>query len=167
MRRHANVVNLDESEQWTPPRAGPPPFGATVKRLAALAGGKKLGANHYRVAAGQTAVPLHAHLANEEAIFVLEGRGTLRIGNERVAVRAGDWISLPVGEEHAHQLLADQGEELAYLCISTMNDVEVVTYPDSNKLMAAAGMGPGGMRKIFRKADGNVDYWDGEGTKPA
>jgi uncharacterized cupin superfamily protein len=110
---------------------------------------------------------MHAHLNNEEAIFMLHGRGTLRIGKERVPVRPGDWIALPAGEEHAHQLLADQGEELSYLAISTMNDADIVVYPDSGKAQAAAGVPGAGFRKIFRLADGNVGYWEGEGTRAA
>jgi uncharacterized cupin superfamily protein len=167
MRRHANVVNIDEIEPRTPPSPGPARFGASVKRLAVAAGGSKLGANLFQVPAGKTAVPHHAHLGNEEAIYLLRGRGTLRIGNDRVEVRPGDWIALPTGEAHAHQLLADQGEELEYLCISTMNEVDVVTYPDSGKLLAAfGGHPPAGTRKMFRLEDSGVDYWDGEDAAP-
>ena len=164
-RRHPNVVNRDEVDPWTPPVAPPPPFGAETRRLGAAAGSKALGANLFRVKAGETAVPMHAHHANEEAIYVLEGHGTLRLGTERVEVRPGDWIAMPPGPEHAHQLLADRGEELLYLCISTMLNVEVVTYPDSNKVLAAAGGAQGGLRMIFRQSDGGVPYFEGEGTQ--
>ena len=166
-RRHAHVVNLDELEPWAPPKPGPAPFGGFGKRIGHAAAGQALGANHFRVPAGRTAVPLHAHHNNEEAIFVLEGEGTLRIGDERVLVRAHDWIALPAGEACAHQLLADRGSELGYLVVSTMNPVDVVTYPDSGKLMAAAGPPPAGLRAMFRRADGAVDYWEGEGEPPA
>lgn len=164
MKRHANVANIDELEPWAPPAAGPRPFSATVKRLAGATGGVNLGANLFTVPAGSTAVPMHAHHNNEEAIFVLRGHATLRIGQDRIAVRPNDWIALPAGEAYAHQLLADQGEEISYLVISTMNSVDVVTYPDSDKLMVAVGKHPpAGIRQIFRRADGNVDYWAGEG----
>jgi uncharacterized cupin superfamily protein len=166
-RRHPNVVNLDELTAWSPPSSGPAPFGASVKRLASAAGSKQLGANCFSVPAGRTAVPLHAHHNNEEAIFVLGGKGTLQVGKDRIAVRAGDWIGLPAGEEFAHQLMADQGEPLEYLAISTMNGVDVVTYPNSGKLMAAVGgHPPQGSRHLFRSRDGNVDYWEGEGEAP-
>jgi uncharacterized cupin superfamily protein len=163
-RRHPNVVNTDEMDWSGPPRVGPPPFKAQVKRLASVAGGRGLGANLFRVPAGSTAVPLHAHHANEEAIYVLEGKGTLRLGGKRIDVRAGDWITLLPGADYAHQLLADRGDDLLYLCMSTMLDVEVVTYPDSGKILAAAGPpGPSAIRAMFRAADGGVDYFEGEG----
>lgn len=165
-RRHPNVVNVDEVDWGGLPRVGPPPFKGQVKRLAAVAGGRGLGASLLRVPAGGVAFPMHAHHANEEAIYVLEGKGTLRLGHKRVEVRPGDWIALPPGEDHAHQLLADRGDDLSYLCVSTMLDVEVVTYPDSGKLMAAAGpAATGGIRAVFRLADGGVDFFEGEGEQ--
>jgi uncharacterized cupin superfamily protein len=163
MKRHPNVANLDEVDTFTPPSPGPPPFKAGAKRLASATGGKRIGANYFQVPAGHTAVPMHAHHNNEEAIFVLKGRGTLRIGSERVGVRPSDWISLPAGAEYAHQLLADQGEELSYLVISTMNEADIITYPDSDKVLAVVGSPATGFRKMFRLPDGNVGYWEGEG----
>jgi len=113
-------------------------------------------------------VPLHAHHVNEEAIFMLEGEGTLRLGTERVPVRVGDWIALPPGEGHAHQLLADRGVDIAYLCVSTMKPVDVVTYPDSQKVLAAVGaFGQSSFRKMFWQKDGDVPYFAGEGEADA
>lgn len=164
-RRHPNVVNADELEPFAPPGKRPPPFAGDAKRLAVAAGGKHLGASLFRVPAGGTAVPMHAHHANEEAVYVLEGRGTLRLGKDRVEVRPGDWIAMPPGPDHAHQLLADRGEALLYLCVSTMLETEVVTYPDSNKLLAVSRSSPVPLRAMFRQSDGGVDYFDGEGEK--
>src|ERR1700722_3527702 len=120
MRRHPNVVNVDELDFGTGPKPGPLTFGGRVKRLATSSGGQKLGANWFIVGAGLSVTPLHAHHNNEEAIFVLKGNGTLQIGEKRVSLRAGDWVSLPAGVEHAHQLFADQEGDLEYLAISTM-----------------------------------------------
>jgi uncharacterized cupin superfamily protein len=161
-RRHPNVVNADELEWWAPPVPAPKPFAGEGKRLGAAAGARHLGASLYRVPAGATRFPAHAHHANEEAILLLEGRGTLRLGDDRVAVRPMDWIVMPVG--HVHQLVADQGEDLLYVCVSTEREPEIVTYPDSDKVMAVAGewMKPT-FRGIFRAADGSVGYFDGEG----
>ena len=162
-RRHPNVVNLDEVEPMNPPGEKPAHFASAAKRLGAAAGGKGIGCNHFRVPAGKTGVPCHAHHVNEESIFMLEGEGTLRIGAERVQVRAGDWIALPPGEGHAHQLLADRGVEIAYLCMSTMTPADVITYPDSGKLLAAIGpFGQSSLRKMFWQKDGDVPYFAGE-----
>lgn len=131
-RRHPNVVNLDEL-------AVPEPFGQGQLQslnapVARAAGGQQLGASHYTLAPGCAAFPHHWHGANEEALFVLEGTGTLRIGEAEVVVRAGDWASFPPGPEYAHQLTNTGAGPLRYLCFSTMISPELCGYPDSGKV---------------------------------
>src|SRR5262249_58926377 len=90
-------------------------------------------------ARGVTPSPRHAHYVNEEAIYVLSGSGEARIGDARVPVRPGDWIALPTGPEHAHQMVnVSTVEPLVYLCISTMRGAEIVEYPGSAKAAAGA-----------------------------
>lgn len=73
--------------------------------------------------------------------------------------------SLP-GEEHAHQLLADRGVDLAYLCLSTTSPADIVSYQDSKKLLAT-GSPPDAtpVRKVFWQKDGDVHYFAGEGER--
>ena len=165
-RRHAHVVNVDEVpvddiSQGTK-------FGARDRRLAFHAQGHKLGCSHYEVPPGKTAFPFHYHCANEEAIFVLAGEGTIRIGHERVPVRAGDYIAHPPGPDHAHQMINTGTVPLSYLCMSTMTPVEVVGYPDSKKLAASAAAsteeamhGRRWLRHIWREGP-SAGYYDGE-----
>jgi uncharacterized cupin superfamily protein len=47
------------------------------------------------------------HLANEEAIYVLEGSGTLRIGGEQVRISKGTYVALPARAKSAHQIVND------------------------------------------------------------
>ncbi len=89
-----------------------------LRRLGAAAGGQMLGANLTEVDPGGVSFPFHYHCATEEALYVLSGSGTARIGDARVPVRAGDWISFPVGPEHAHQMINDGAEAVVYLCVS-------------------------------------------------
>ena len=162
-RRHANVVNADEvtpqqSEKGTR-------YGHVRRRLAAAAGARRLGASLVELAPGKAAWPAHWHTANEEAVYVLEGRGTARLGEEQVPIRAGDWLSFPVGE--AHQIRNDSDAPLRYLAVSTMVEPDVTVYPDSGKIAVFAGAAPGG-EKAARTLDGTfelasaVDYWKGE-----
>lgn len=164
-RRHANVVNADEVEARQLQR------GRHQMRLRAVgraAGGRNLGATLTELPPGALSFPCHAHCGNEEAIYVLSGSGTARIGDERVPVRAGDWIALPAGLDFAHQMINDGAETLAYLCVSTLSPNDVVYYPDSNKVNVAGAdpTQPRGVRLfgIFRREDG-MDfghYWDRE-----
>lgn len=139
-------------------------YSCQMRWLARNAGARGIGATHYEVPPGKTAFPRHYHFANEEAIYVLEGEGTLRIGEQRVKVRPGDWITMPTGPEHAHQLLNDGSGPLRYLCMSTLVPTEVVGYPDSKKVGAMAVTTPGqppALRAIWRQGE-TVDYYDGE-----
>jgi hypothetical protein len=55
----------------------------------------------------------------------------------------------------------DGTEPLVYVGMAATVGVDVVEYPDSNKLAAAVGAPPTGKRFLFRK-DTQVDYFDGE-----
>src|SRR5690349_2718095 len=101
-RRHAQIANIDEIDRQEGPRQGT--FGSHYRRFGAATGAKQLGASLYEVEPGNAAFPLHWHAANEEAIIIVSGTGTMRIGEERVPVRAGDFVAMPVGSGHAHQL---------------------------------------------------------------
>ena len=142
-------------------------IGFKRKLLGQATGAEKLGCSLFEVAPGKRAWPFHYHFANEEALYILEGSGTLRIGSEEVAVRAGHFITFRSGAENAHQLINTASVPLRYLCFSTMIGPEVCGYPDSGKLGIIAGRAPGGsgrvsaMRKCFKEAS-EVDYYDGE-----
>ena len=114
---------------------------------------------------GKTAWPFHYHCGNEEAIYVLSGEATLRLGAERVVVRAGDYVALPAGAEHAHQMTNTGADSCTYLVMSTMRDPDVIVYPDSDKVGAIAGAaGPKGARELaaWFPRGAAVDYWERE-----
>jgi uncharacterized cupin superfamily protein len=159
-RRHPNVVNVDEIEA-TETKKGT--HHVSNRRLGPVAGNAQLGATLTELPPGAISYPFHYHCANEEAIYILSGTGTARIGDARIAVRAGDWIALPVGPTHAHQMLNDGTEPLRYLCVSTAHKCEVVGYPDSKKVAAWAGPSAMNPWHRFITRDGeSLDYWDNE-----
>ena len=90
MANHPRVVG-DGDLEWSEHSHGEN-FGSLRKQLGSSAGGEKLGCSLYEVPPGRRAWPYHYHLANEEAIYVLEGSGTLRIGGEESAfLRVTTW----------------------------------------------------------------------------
>ncbi|MEM9204096.1 MAG: cupin domain-containing protein [Actinomycetota bacterium] len=115
---------------------------------------------------GKTAWPYHYHLANEEAIYVLEGEATLRLGDKQHRVRAGHYVALPCSEDHAHQMTNTSSAVCRYLVISTMQAPEVCIYPDSDKVGVIAGTPPGRSSpdalRLFFPRQTAVGYWDGE-----
>ena len=162
-QRHPNVLHV-ESADVRPMNKGR--HNMQLRRLGGPAGSKALGAVHTTLAPGSLSFPLHAHMGNEEGIYVLSGTGVARIGEAKVAVGPGDWLSFPAGAEYAHQMINDGTVPLVYLCVSTMNMPDVVAYPDSGKVMATAAdsSSPLGFRRVglFREKDKIEDYWDGE-----
>ncbi len=159
-RRHPNVVHCDEVPVM-PMSKGK--HQMKLRRLGAAAGGQMLGANLTEVPPGGISFPFHYHCATEEALYVLRGTGTARIGDARVKVREGDWISFPVGAEHAHQMINDGTEPLVYLCVSaSAQKVDVVGYPDSNKVAASAGTFEKPTHRWISRQGESLDYWDGE-----
>src|SRR5262245_6338936 len=159
-RRHPNVVNIEEVELNEVKKGQ---HHVRNRRLGTAAAGAQIGATLTELPPGAVSYPYHYHCANEEAIYVLSGSGTIRIGETRVAVRAGDWIALPVGPDHAHQTINDGKEPLIYLCVSTAHKCEVVGYPDSKKVAMWAGPSPvkPWVRQIHREGE-TLDYWDSE-----
>jgi uncharacterized cupin superfamily protein len=159
-----NVVNQDQIA-WTAAAQGK--FRYRRKAFTAPAGMQRLGASLYEVEPGASAFPRHYHCANEEAIFVLEGEGTIALGESETQVRAGDLIAIPRGAEYAHRLTNSSQGPLRYLCFSTMIEPDVGVYPDSNKVGFFAGSAPGGPKELRRltglyRRDSVVGYFDGE-----
>ena len=159
-RRHPNVVHRDEVSVMNMEKGR---HRMQLRRLGAAAGGQLIGANLTEVPPGAVSFPFHYHCATEEAVYVLSGSGTARIGESRVAVRAGDWLAFPAGPEHPHQMINDGAEPLVYLCVSaSVQKVDVVAYPDSNKVAGMAGAFEKPVHRWISRQGESLDYWDGE-----
>ena len=52
-----------------------------------------------------------------------------------------------MGEEGSHQISNTSDEPLRYLCLSTMDEPDVLVYPDSGKIGVFAGSAPGGPKE--------------------
>lgn len=143
-------------------------FDARMGFISPRIGAQKLGYNLTAVPVGKRAFPAHNHHANEEMFFVMQGRGELRVGEQRYPVRVGDVIACPPGgPELAHQIVNTGDEELRYLAVSTMISPELVEYPDSGKFGVLADRPPGvdGTPQRFMfvgREGGSLDYWEGE-----
>ena len=163
------IVSLDSVELVPRPNEYAPTDAATAARFdasRAMLGGSlgltKLGVNVTAVKPGKAAYPFHSHRANDELFLILAGRGELRLGGQRLAVKEGDLIGCPAGDAStAHQLVNTGQAELRYLAVSTLVDPEVCEYPDSGKIGAYCGGGEQGLMHLSRSADA-ADYWAGE-----
>jgi uncharacterized cupin superfamily protein len=113
--------------------------GLRGRRVATEAGAEKLGATLYEIDPGGRVSPLHVHHANEELLFVLSGRPTLRTLDGERELEPGAVVAFPSGRRGAHQVLNRSGEPSRVLIASTMIYPEVVEHPDSNKVVAISG----------------------------
>lgn len=162
MKKHPHIINVKDAEPLTVAKGEK--FSFTRHRLSSSAGSKDIGCSWYEIPPGKQAFPHHAHLGNEEAFFILSGEGECRIGNERFAVKSGDYVACPAGEENAHSLVNTGTTPLTYLGISTTNHIDITVYPDSKKygFVAGADVQKGLMSakflKLWKEQD-NVDYY--------
>jgi len=160
------IVNLKDVE-FTLQQQGDH-FEAQHASLGQRLGSRKLGSQLVIVPPGKKAWPYHAHFANEEMFFILAGSGSLRLPNKEYLLTSGDLISIPPGPDYAHQIVnTHETEDLTYLAISTMEEPDVILFPDSNKVTVLAGSPPGGdpqKRQLFftTSLDNEMDYWEGE-----
>lgn len=159
------IVNQDDVE-WMERSHGE--FAGRAKLLGRATAGERLGASLYEVPPGHRSVPYHYHTGNEEAIYVLDGSGTLRLDGEEHGISAGDYVALPVGEPGAHQVHNTSEEPVRYLCFSTMEEPDAIVYPDSSKVSIMAGAAPGGPREEITYStildeEAEMEYWDREG----
>lgn len=116
-------------------------------------GSTTTGLNHGTIAPGADGPPLHCHSAETEIFVVLDGSGTLQLGEEEHAVRRGSVVGRPAGTGVAHQLRAGP-EGLAFLAWGTREPNDMCWYPRSNKI-SFRGLG-------VRARVEALEYWDGE-----
>lgn len=135
--------------------------------FSAAIGARQLGYNLTELPPGCSQCPFHSHRVEEEMFLILEGEGELRFGDQTYRIGKHDVIACPTGgPETAHQIINTGTTPLRYLSLSTMADVEVCEYPDSNKVgvFASGGEAPK-LRKLVR-AESGVDYYDRESIDP-
>jgi len=143
-------------------------------RLAHATDAELLGASLYELDPGRRTWPAHYHTGNEEAVYVLDGELTAWIGplDDRMETRleSGDYVALPTGPDHAHEVQAAGDDTVRFLVVSTMRDPDFTVLDGSGDVerMAhlVAGDAPGEYegRYVSRTVDfdAEVPYWDDE-----
>ena len=112
----------------------------------------------YEIPPGQCAFPYHYHLKDEETFFILSGEGLLKTPEGERAVRPGDLLFFPAGDEGAHKLTNTSAtEKLVYIDFDVIHDLDAAIYPVSGKI----GVWGKGVNRVYR-LDDNVNYYEGE-----
>jgi uncharacterized cupin superfamily protein len=102
------------------------------KSLGDAAGLKNLGVHMMTVAPGDRSSEYHCHKYEDEAIYVISGRGTAVIGEESYEIGPGDFLGFPGGGP-AHETINDGAEPLICLVIGLRLAQDVVDYPRAGK----------------------------------
>ena len=118
--------------------------------------GRKIGVSYEELPPGKQSCPFHYHMLEEEHIIALEGEATLRLGDERYTLKAGDYVGFPAGQRAGHCLVNEGNAPFRYIMIGDNRRDEVCVYPDSNKVLVRSLGGA-----ILRDGE-RLDYWDGE-----
>jgi uncharacterized cupin superfamily protein len=145
--RPRSIVNFADVEPLEVRRA------AFDRDLARTAGSERTGLCHVRLVAGKQGSPHHCHSAEEEIFVILEGAGTLYLGDGEHSVRPGHVLGRPPGTGVAHSLRAGE-EGMTYLAYGTREVNDIAYYPRSNKVNFR------GIKLIGRIE--RLDYWEGE-----
>lgn len=118
--------------------------------------GRKIGVSYEELPPGKQSVPFHYHLVEEEHIVALEGECTLRLGEERYTLKAGDYVGFPAGQRAGHCLINETDKPFRFIMIGDYARNEVAVYPDSNKVLIR------GLDGAILRDDNRLSYTDGE-----
>ena len=125
--RPGRIANIDQGIRWELDT------GAVDLNLGDVVGSVETGLSHMTIPPGAEGYPPHCHGAEEELFVVLEGSGTVTLGDESAQVRRGSVVSRPAGTRVAHSFLAgDDG--LVYLAYGTREPNDVVYYPRTDEI---------------------------------
>jgi uncharacterized cupin superfamily protein len=152
------AVNLFDAQCEFDPE-DPAGYKAGVARVGQLAGGEELAIKLFEIPVGQALCPYHYEYV-EEWLLVLDGVVVVRTPDGESDAHAGDLVCFPAGPAGAHKLINLSAESVRALMFSSAREPSVAVYPDSDKI----GVWPGNPEDhvMLRRADGQVDYYDGE-----
>ncbi len=119
------------------PSIYPEPFasrmvGREKRPLGELFGLGNFGVNLTRLAPGAVSALRHAHLVQDEFIYILAGEPVLRTDAGDTPLAPGMCAGFPKGSGDAHQLYNPGPAEVLYLEVGDRSPGEQVSYPDDD-----------------------------------
>jgi uncharacterized cupin superfamily protein len=125
--RPKNIVNVEDAEVLSLAKDD---SALDIRYIAREAGADRTGMRQYTIAPGKLDGEPHCHAAEEEFFLVLEGDGSVLLGDEEIPLRPGSFVGRPPGTGVAH---AFRGP-LTLLTYGTNEPNEICYYPRSNLL---------------------------------
>ncbi|HND09796.1 MAG TPA: cupin domain-containing protein [Pseudomonadota bacterium] len=103
-----------------------------IRPLGARVGLARTQVSMGRIPPGKESFIFHRHLADEEWVYILSGRGEAKIGDETFAVSAGSFMGFPT-PSLGHSLMNTAEEDLVYLMGGERSRLEVAEFPTAGK----------------------------------
>jgi uncharacterized cupin superfamily protein len=97
-----------------------------------------VGLHLVRLKSGRYSSEFHFHHATDEFVYILEGRGKARIGDNEVDIGAGDCLGFPA-HGPGHVLSNPFDADLLYLCGGNRATNDVCDYPQANQRLYQSG----------------------------
>jgi uncharacterized cupin superfamily protein len=128
----------------TKPSNYPEPFasrmaGREKRALGDVFGLRNFGVNVTRLAPGACSALRHAHSAQEEFIYVLEGCPILQTDAGRTQLAPGMCAGFRPGTGDAHHLLNESADDVLYLEVGDRSAGDQVFYPDDDLTASFVG----------------------------
>lgn len=136
-RKPLAAIEADKVAPRTRPSNYPEPFasrmeGREKRQLGDVFGLANFGVNLTRLAPGSVSSLRHSHSRQDEFIYILEGRPTLRTDEGSTQLGPGMCAGFKAGTGNAHQLLNLTQETVAYLEIGDRTPDDQCVYPDDD-----------------------------------
>jgi len=139
--------------------ADPAGYRSGFVHITRALGGEALNVKVMELPPGESVCPYHYEY-EEEWLIVLEGSVVVRTPEGEEELGRGETVCFPVGSAGAHKASNRSESSARILMFSSAREPSVAVYPDSDKI----GVWPGEESDtvMLRRADGGVDYYDGE-----
>ncbi len=125
---HVWSLPAEKRPRWTHGEG----VGAMVRTVGAPTGLTRMGVNLREIQPGFFGTNRHWHVVEEEWVYVLSGRGEVRIGPVHAPVRAGSFVGLPAGPR-PHHFLAQGDAPLVILEGGERRPEDYGFYPDARR----------------------------------
>jgi uncharacterized cupin superfamily protein len=146
-------------DQFKYDEADPDGYRCGAAPVGSQAGGKAIIVKVYEIPPGQSICPYHYEF-EEEWLIVLAGAVWLRTPDTEAQLSPGEVVCFPPRPEGAHKVTNRDQSTSRVMMFSSSREPAVAVYPDSDKVGVWPGHGESPL--ILRRADGQVDYYEGE-----
>lgn len=138
---------------------GPPNVRFRYAEIGPAIGATHLAGSLYEIDPGRDAFPYHWEAGQEEWLFVLAGRVTVRTPEGEQELGPGAIAAFPAGPSGAHKVSVLGDEVARFVMVSDRRTPNGVVYPDSDKV--SVRLTEDAPAERFRRETA-VGYWDRE-----